>query len=107
MFKLKGKQRPIDIPEAVTDQYMGYTRPGRLIPEWRVQFLVFQGGNSRIRLGSMTGGGQLYGHEPAGAFMPVLVNYGTPITSVVAGGQVVSKPAWLTSLFGGSSGSSS
>jgi len=86
--------------------FQGYTAAQRLRPEWRVQFLVFQGGNPRLKASSMTGGGQIYGHEYGGYFQPVRKSYSTPVTSKVGGGQVAARPGFLQALFGGNVGSS-
>lgn len=84
--------------------FHGYTPATRLRPEWRVQFLVFQGGAAHLRTGSLTGGGQVYGHEYGAFFVPIIQQYATPIASAVGGGQVVARPGFLSALFGGSSG---
>jgi hypothetical protein len=87
-----------------TPSFMGYTKPGRLVPEWYTGYLVFQGGNPRQRTGSLTGGGQVYGHEYAPLFEPVIQAYSTPVTNLVAGGQIPSNPSFLQALFGGARG---
>lgn len=84
--------------------FHGYTPATRLAPEWVTQFLVFQGGASHLRTGSLTGGGQVYGHEYGFAFEPVMQGYSTPIASALGGGQIAARPGFLTALFGGSSG---
>jgi len=87
--------------------FQGYTKPSMYAPQWYVGNLVFQGGNPRQRQGSMTGGGQIYGHELEGLFQPVIVPYATPVISPVAGGQINANPAFLQALFGGASGNGS
>jgi hypothetical protein len=84
--------------------FNGYAKPGRYIPEWRVGNLVFQSGNPRLKASSMTGGGQIYGHEYTGDFVPLMQAYTTPIISTVGGGQIPARPSFLTALFGGAQG---
>jgi hypothetical protein len=87
--------------------FHGYETPTRNRPQWYVPWLVFQGGTSRIRIGSLTGGGQIYGHELGMPNPPVMTAYATPVASLVGGGQVVSNPPWLQALIGGQSGNGS
>lgn len=87
--------------------FLGYTRPLNYAPQWYVGNLVFQGGNPRLRAGSMTGGGQIYGREYQGVFQPVQVPYATPVVSPVGGGQVLSRPSFMQALFGGAQGTGS
>jgi hypothetical protein len=91
----------------VRPHIFGYTTPWRYQPEWYAGNLVFQAGAPRRRAESLTGGGQIYGHELGGTFQPYLTPYSTPVTNLVAGGQVNARPAFLQALFGGAVGTSS
>ena len=81
-----------------------YAAPTQLRPTWRVAYFVYQAGDARIRLGSMTGGGQVYGHEFTGMFSPLLTANSTPVNNYVGGGQVVSTPPEILALLGGVQG---
>jgi hypothetical protein len=88
-------------------QIGSYTKPPRYAPQWYVGNLVFQGGYENIRIGSMTGGGQIYGHEYQGFQPPVIMSYATPLANLTAGGQIVAVPPSLQGLIGGSQGNGS
>jgi hypothetical protein len=87
--------------------YQGYTAATRIGPRYHVPNLVFRGGTTLQRTGSLTGGGQIYGHEYSSGFQPYIKSYSTPVTNMVAGGQVVALPPFLQALFGGKMGTSS
>lgn len=91
----------------MADQYHGYSRPSHLMPQWRVGMLVFQGGVPNLRMGSLTGGGQLVARPLVGTFQPYIITYGTRVQSLVGGGQVAARPGFLSALFGGTSGNGS
>lgn len=83
--------------------YHGYAAPTLIAPEWTVSYLVFQAGIPRLKSASITGGGQVYGHEYLGFFRPVVKGYTPAISSLTGGGQIPSSPPFLTRLFGGGS----
>lgn len=85
----------------------GYTAAERIGPRYYVGNLVFRGGVTLQRQGSLTGGGQIYGHEFSSGFQPMLKSYSTPITNKTAGGQIAARPPFLQALFGGNVGTSS
>lgn len=84
-----------------------YTQPPRYTPQWYVGNLVFQGGLKHMRTGSLTGGGQVYGHEYQAFFQPYVMQYATPLANLTAGGQIVSVPPSLQGLIGGAQGTGS
>lgn len=87
--------------------FHGYAAPTRFSPQWRVQALVFQAGAARLRNGSLTGGGQIYGREYQGYQQPLLSDYTPGVLSITGGGQIPAYPASLQALFGGASGTGS
>jgi hypothetical protein len=89
------------------DHFQGYSRPDRLQPQWYVGYLTFQSGQAHQRTGSLTGGGQIYGHPYSGTFQPVVTTYATPVGALVGGGQIVARPGFLSALFGGNQGNGS
>jgi hypothetical protein len=84
--------------------FHGYAAATQLRPEWYVGYLVFQAGVPRQRAGSLTGGGQIYGHEYGGFFTPVLYPNSPGVPSFTGGGQIVAMPAELLALAGGAYG---
>lgn len=89
----------------VRPTFHGYAAATRMRPEWRVQFLVFKAGVNETRPNSITGGGQIYGHEFLGTFEPFIVPNASGIGSIVGGGQIPGLPPSLQALFGGAQGS--
>lgn len=87
--------------------FHGYAAALRMRPEWRVAFLVFQGGNPRQRKGSLTGGGQMYAHEFEGRAAMLAVPNAPGVRSLVAGGQFPAAAAALAALYGGQQGTGS
>jgi hypothetical protein len=87
--------------------FHGYAVATTMRPEWRVAFLVFQGGKPHQRTGSLTGGGQIYGHEYGFQFAPWYQPYAPGLGSLVGGGQMPSIPAEIIALLGGSAGNGS
>ena len=94
-----------DLPPRPT--FHGYAAATRMRPEWQTAFLVFQAGFAHLRDGSMTGGGQIYGHEYAGTFTPLIVAYAPGVGSTLGGGQLPGYPPSLQALFGGQKGTGS
>ena len=90
--------------DAPRKTFHGYAVATQLRPTWRVQYFVYQAGDAHLRTGSMTGGGQVYGHEFAGTFSPLLTANSTPVNNYVGGGQVVSTPPEILALLGGVQG---
>jgi hypothetical protein len=84
--------------------FQGYAAATQLRPEWYVQYLVFQAGLPRQRAGSLTGGGQMYGHEYGGFFTPVVYPNSPGVPSFTGSGQIVAMPAELLALAGGAVG---
>lgn len=87
--------------------FQGYAAPLVVKPEWQVPYLVFQAGIPRTRNNSLTGGGQMYGHEFQGTFTPIVVGNAPGVGSVVGGGQIVGLPPSLANLVGGRQGQGS
>lgn len=87
--------------------FHGYAAATIIGPEWRVGYLVFQAGLPKTRGNSLTGGGQIYGHEYMGWQQPLLRSYAPGILSTTGGGQIPYDPAQLAALFGGRQGISS
>lgn len=88
----------------VRKTFHGYAAATRMRPEWRVQFLVFQAGLPKTRGNSITGGGQIYGHEYMGTFMPLQLAHSAPVLNLTGSGQVVALPPELAGLYGGNAG---
>jgi hypothetical protein len=85
----------------------GYTPAPRNPPRWIVPQFVFQGGNPRIRIGSLTGGGDIYGKPYLGFFQPCVVPQMAPVVSGTGGGATLTAPYQLAGLLGGAVGTSS
>jgi hypothetical protein len=84
--------------------FHGYAAGLLARPEWRVAGLVFQAGRPKTRGNSITGGGQIYGHEFVGMQANVLLDYSTGTLALEGSGQIPSLPAELIALFGGTAG---
>lgn len=84
--------------------FQGYGAATKIAPEWTVANLVFQAGVPRSRMGSITGGGQIYGHEYQGTFQPLIAGYSPGISAIMGSGQILANPPFLTPLFGGQTG---
>jgi hypothetical protein len=69
-------------------------------PRWHVGHLVFQGGNPRLPMASMSGGGFLPQRDLAGHEQPSWQPYATPVSSLFAGGVLPSRPNFLQPLLG-------
>lgn len=91
----------------IRPHFQGYAAALNMRPEWVTGFLVFQGGNANVRPASLTGGGQIYGHEYQGLFQPLVYPNAPGIGSMVGGGQIVGFPPSLAALYGGSQGTGS
>lgn len=87
--------------------YQGYTAATRISPIWHPGYFVYQGGNAKVRTGSLTGGGQIYGHPYRGYFKPVVKAYTPGVVSTTGSGQIPSNPAALLALLGGNYGTGS
>lgn len=87
--------------------FHGYAAATRWAPQWTVAYLVFKSGAPDLRAGSVTGGGQIYGHEFQGTFQPLIGDYTPGIGSFVGGGQMPALPPYLQALFGGQQGQGS
>lgn len=85
----------------------GYTPATRIQPEWYVGQLAFKGGRNAVRPSSITGGGQMYGHEYQAFTSNVMKEYATGVDSFVGGGQMPGYPPSLLPLFGGRRGQGS
>ena len=85
--------------------FLGYTPATRFNPGGLgvgAGIMVFEGGVNRTKAASITGGGQIYGHEFTAMGMGNIIIANAPgLTSMVGGGQIASRPAWLQALAGG------
>jgi hypothetical protein len=88
---------PAAVDSPATEQYA----PTRWRPEWTRESLVFQGGFPKLKRSSMTGGGFIPAKTFAGKEALMWQPYATPVSSVTAGGQLPSRPAFLTALLDG------
>ena len=76
-------------------------------PRWITPNLVFKAGLPDHKSASITGGGQIYGHEFQGLFTPLFA-WNTPgVVSWTGGGQIPGQPPMLVPLLGGSQGQGS
>lgn len=83
--------------------FHGYSSPW-WGPTWETAYLVYQAGIPRARTASLTGGGQIYGHEFAGPFTPLYITNTPGVLSITGGGQILGLPPSLAGLFGGNRG---
>lgn len=88
----------------VRKTFHGYAAPTIGRPVWHVGYLVFQGGVPKTRGNSITGGGQIYGHELGLLTANVLKDYSTPVSAQMGSGQIVGLPPEVTVLLGGNAG---
>ena len=87
--------------------FHGYAAATRWAPQWTVAYLVFQAGAPKLRAGSLTGGGQIYGREYGGMAQNLLMEYSNPLLAQMGSGQIVAYPPSLAALYGGASGTGS
>lgn len=80
----------------VANQYV----PLYFRPRWHVEHLVYQGGNPKLPVSSMTGGGFLPQKDLAGREAPSWQPYATPVSSLFGGGVLASRPNFLQPLVG-------
>ncbi len=92
------------LPKVVTDGASPQEAPLYYRPVWHVGHLVYQGGIPKLKRSSMTGGGFIPVRQWAGKEAPSTQPYATPVGSVTGGGQIPSRPNFLTALFGGARG---
>lgn len=77
----------------------GYTPATRNAPQWYVGYLVFQGGNPRLKRASLTGSGVIpVKAAPAGKFQPTIVGHVGPTVSRTGPGVLPSQMPFLTRL---------
>jgi hypothetical protein len=95
-----------DLP-AQRKTYMGYAAPEIAHPVWHVGYMVFKAGLAELKGASITGGGQIYGHEYQGTFQPVYIANAPGLGAWTGPGQIVAYPASLAYLMGGASGAGS
>ena len=96
-YLMQGK--PLTSHNPIADQQV----PAFFRPVWHVGHLVFQGGNPRLKMSSMTGGGFLPRKDFAGHELPSWQQYATPVASTLGSGFFASRPNFLTALSGGQS----
>jgi hypothetical protein len=71
-------------------------------PLWHVGHLVYQAGVARLKTSSLTGGGFIPQRSLSGGQGGSLQSYYTPVASAIGGGQLPSRPNFLTPLLGSS-----
>lgn len=91
-----------ELPQGVYEPGSNQALPLYYRPVWHVGHLVYQGGVPILKRSSLTGGGFLpmkdgYAGKEAPSWQP----YATPISSVVGGGTMPSRPNFLMRLLGG------
>lgn len=91
----------------VRKTFHGYAAPVRYSPQWYVGNLVFKAGAPDLKAMSMTGGGQIYGHEFAGTFQPMYKTQTPGIYSMTGPGQIPALPPSLAILYGANQGTGS
>jgi hypothetical protein len=77
--------------------------PANFRPVWHVGHLVFQEGIPRLKASSLTGGGFIPQKSLAGHEQPSWQALAIPRGSILGGGVLPSRPAFLTPLSGPSS----
>jgi len=87
--------------------FHGYAAATRFRPEWTTGFLVFKAGANETKHASITGGGQIYGHEYAPLGSQVLHANAPGYMSITGGGQIPYDPAYIVALLGGAVGQGS
>jgi hypothetical protein len=95
-------RRPVTgLPPAVMSHAIPQYAPTVWRPEWLVGHLVYQGGVPILKRSSLTGGGFIPSKSFAGKEALSWQPYATPVSSVVGGGQVPSRPNFTTPLANG------
>ena len=84
----------------------GYTPAPHNQPRWTVGQFLFRGGNPRIRVGSMTGGGVIYSRPYIGSGRPYIAPQVVPVSSLLGPGVLLSNPFTGVGLLGGDMGTS-
>lgn len=87
-------------PPAVNSPASPLQLPTRRYPQWYVAELPYQGGVPILKRSSMTGGGFVPMRSLAGKEAPSWQPYATPVSSMLGGGQLPSRPPFTTALGG-------
>ena len=73
--------------------------PTKWLPIWTVPHLVYKAGNPSLPPAAINGGGFIpFASPPRGREMPLTMDYATPVSSAVGGGQEPARPNFLTAL---------